>query len=100
MPKVRKMLLDLTVFQYATSLYLNMGYYHIYLREQARNLCTIILTWGKYRYKCLPMRVSNFPDIFQEKMNEMFCGFEFIQAYTNELLIITSIDWSYHLEKL
>ena len=46
------------------------------------------------------MGVINSPDIFQEKMNEMFCGFEFIQAYIDELLIITKGDWSNHLEKM
>ena len=73
-----------------------MGYYTIRLREQAGNLCTIILTWGKYRYKHLPMGVSNSPDIFQDKMNKMFCGFEFIEAYIDELLIITKGDSSDH----
>ena len=36
---------------------------------------TIILPWEKHWYKCLPMEVSNSPDILQEKMNEMFRGF-------------------------
>ena len=30
----------------------------------------------------------------------MFRGFEFIQAYIDDLLIITKVDWSHHLEKL
>ena len=47
MPKIPDMLLNLEGFQYATSLDLNMGYYHILLSEQASNLCTIILPWGK-----------------------------------------------------
>ena len=46
------------------------------------------------------MVVCNFPDIFQEKMNEMFRRIEFIIAYTNKLLIITKGDWSNHLDKL
>ena len=33
MPKINEMLLELEGFQYATSLGLNMGYYHIQLRE-------------------------------------------------------------------
>jgi hypothetical protein len=36
-------------FQYATSLDLNMGYYHIELSPHAK--CTIVLPWGKYEYK-------------------------------------------------
>ena len=69
------MLLKLEVFQYVTSLDLNMGYYHIQLSENASNLCTIILPWGKYRYKRLPMGVANSPDIFKQKMNYLFRGF-------------------------
>ena len=38
MPKICEMLLNLEGFQYATSLDLNMGYYHIQLREQVNNL--------------------------------------------------------------
>ena len=99
-PKIREILLNLEGFKYATSLDLNMGYRHILLSEQASDLCTIILPWGKYRYKCLPIGVSNSPDIFQEKMSKIFRGFEFIRSYIDGLLIITKGDWSNHLEKL
>ena len=96
MPKILEMLLNIEGFKYASLLYLNMGYHHIRLRKQASNLCTIILHWGNYPYKRLPMGVSNSPDIFQEKMNKMFRGFEFIRAYIDDLLIITKDDWSNH----
>ena len=46
------------------------------------------------------MGVSNSTDIFQEKNNEMFHGFELIQTYIDDLLIITKVDWSDHLGKL
>ena len=65
MPKINEMVLKLEVFQYATSLDLNMGYYHIQISKNASNLCVIILTGGKYQYKRLTMGVSNSPDIFQ-----------------------------------
>ena len=81
MPKICEMLLNLEGFQNATSLDLNMGYYHIRLRHQASNLCTITPPRGNYRYKCVPMGVSNSPDFFfWEKMNETFRGFEFIRS--------------------
>ena len=72
MTKINEMLLKLEGFQYATSLYLNMGYYHIRLSKNASNLCTIILTWGKYWYKCLPMGVAISTDLFHQKMNYLF----------------------------
>ena len=43
------------------------------------------------------MGVSNSTDIFQEKMNEMFRGFEFLRAYIDSLLIITKGDCSNYL---
>ena len=47
MQKIIEILLKLDAFQYATSLDLNMGYYHFRLSEKASNLCTIILLWEK-----------------------------------------------------
>ena len=100
MPKICEVLLNLEGFQYATSLYLNMVYYHICINEEASNSCNIILPWVKYKYKRLPMRGCNSPDIFQDKMNEMFRGIEFIKSYINDLLIIIKGYWSDHLDKL
>jgi hypothetical protein len=68
-------------FQYATSLDLNMVYYHIKLSPQRRKLCTIVLPWGKYEYDSLPMGLSNSPDVFQEKISTLMSGLEFVRAY-------------------
>ena len=54
-PKIQDLLLKLEGFQYATSLDLNMGYYHIELSPDSKRLCTIVLPWGKYEYQKLPM---------------------------------------------
>ena len=59
MIKTNEMLLKLEGFQYANSLDLNMGYYHIRLSKKTSILCKIIHMWGKYRYKRLPMGISN-----------------------------------------
>ena len=65
-----------------------MGYYHIRLNDNTSNLCTIILPWGKYQYKRLPMGDENSPESFQKKMNGFFHGFEFIRRYIDNLLIL------------
>ena len=44
--------------------------------------------------------LCNSPDIFQEKMNEIFVGFEYVRAYIDDLLIITKGDLEDHLEKV
>ena len=88
-PKIQEMLLKLEGFQYATSLDLNMGYYHISLTPFSRKLCTIVLPWGKYEYQRLPMGLCNSPDIFQEKMSELMTGLEPVRAYIDDLLCVT-----------
>ena len=46
------------------------------------------------------MGFANSPDIFEQKMNDLFHGFEFIRAYIDDLLILTKGDWADHLQKL
>eukprot|EP00957_Ditylum_brightwellii_P041470 3140247-Ditylum_brightwellii.AAC.1 len=59
-------------FTYATSLDLNMGYYHIKISLKSSTLCTIVLPW----------------DIKE------------VHAYIGNLLLITNIDWGSHLQTL
>ena len=47
MPKINQIFLKLEGFHYATSLDLNMEYYHIQIIKNASNLYMIILHWGK-----------------------------------------------------
>ena len=61
------MLLNLEGFKYATSLDLNMGYYHLELDNKSKELCIIVLPFGKFEYQHIPMSLCNSPDIFQEK---------------------------------
>ena len=99
-PNIQEMMLNLEGFQYATALDLNMGYYHIKLDPDSRKLCTIILPFGKFEYQRLPQGLCNSPDIFQEKMSELFSGFEFVRAYIDDLLILTKDSFQDHLSKL
>ena len=99
-PKIQELLHKLKGFQYATSLDLNMGYYHIRLTPKASSYCTVVLPWGKYEYLRLPMGLCNSPDIFQEKMSELMTGLEFARAYIDDLLIITTGGFMDHLDDL
>ena len=99
-PKIQDLLLKLEGFKYATSLDLNMGYYHIELCPESKKLCTIVLPWGKFEYQKLPMGLCNSPDIFQEKMNELFAGFGYVRTYIDDLLAISNGTFDDHLDKL
>ena len=100
LPKIQEMLLKLEGFQYGTALDFNMGYYHIRLDLVSKKLCTLIFLWGKYKMQCLPMGLSNSPDIFQEKMSKLFTDLETVQVYINDLLVITKGSYDEHLEEV
>ena len=46
------------------------------------------------------MGLCNSPDIFQEKMNELLEGLDFVRAYINDILCLTKGTFDDHLEKL
>ena len=87
-PKIQDLLLKLEGFQYATSLDLNMGYYHIELSPDSKRLYAIVLLWGKYEYQKLPMGLCNSPDIFQEKMSTLMGDLEFVRTYIDDLWLL------------
>ena len=55
---------------------------------------------GKYNYKHLPMGIAHSPDIFQQKMKDLFHGFDFIRAYIDDLLDLSKGDCPDHVQKL
>ena len=99
-PHIQDMLLNLEGFKYATSLDLNMGYYHLELSPESKQLCTIVLPFGKFEYQRVPMGLCNSPDIFQEKMNELFEGIDYVRTYIDDVLCLTKGTFDDHLEKL
>jgi hypothetical protein len=78
-----------------------MGYYHIRLTPESSSFCTVIFPWGKFEYLRLPMGLCNSPDIFQEKMGELFYDLEYVRAYIDDMLVITNEgDFETHLQQL
>ena len=46
------------------------------------------------------MGLCNSPDIFQEKMSELFDGLDFVRTHIDDLLILSKGSYQDHLEKL
>jgi len=100
LPKISETLQRLEGFQWASAIDLNMGYYHLTLDLATREICSLIFPWGRYRYKRLPMGASTAPDVFQEKMNNLFNELEFVKVYIDDLLVLSAGSFDDHLEKL
>ena len=43
------------------------------------------------------MGLCNSPDIFQEKMSELFVGLDTVRVYIDDLLHVTKVSWTEHL---
>jgi dihydroorotate dehydrogenase len=101
-PKIGKgdMIRSMEGFTFASALDLNMGYYHIKLDADAHKLCTIVLPWGKYKYKRLPMGIKIAPDVFQNVMSKLVQDMEYVKTYIDDLLILTNSSFKDHLLKL
>ena len=100
LPKINDMMQKLEGFRFASALDLNMGYYTLRLDPHSQDICTIILPWGKYKYKRLPMGMSCSPDIFQDKMSELFEDLEYARTYIDDLLCLSKSSLKDHLSKL
>ena len=46
------------------------------------------------------MGLFNSPDIFQEKINELFNGLEHVKTYIDDLVIISNGNFEDHLNKV
>ena len=46
------------------------------------------------------MGLCNSPDIFQEKMNELFNGLDYLRTLVDDLLIISNESLQDHIKKL
>ena len=77
-----------------------MGYYHPKSCPFSTKLCTIVLPWSKYEYQKLPMGLCNSPDIFQEKMDYLFNGLEYVRTYIDDLLFISYKSFEDDINKL
>jgi hypothetical protein len=99
-PKISTALQELEGFTYATTLDSNMGYYTIRLDPQATKMCTIIFPWGKYSYLRMTMGFAGSADIFQAEMGNLMASVEYVQAYIDDLLVITKGSLGDHLAKL
>jgi hypothetical protein len=77
-----------------------MGFWTIPLDKPSQCLCTIILPWGKYCYLRLPMGLACSPDVYQEKMSEIFIDMISIIVYQDDILVLTSGSFDDHLQQL
>ena len=99
-PRIVKTMQKLEGFQYATALYLNMGYYTIRLLPASQDMTRIATKFDKFKYNCLPMRMYASVDIFQAKVDKLLGDIEGIKKYIDDLLVLIKERFCNHIEQL
>ena len=75
-------------FQYATTLYLNMGYYTIRLSPASQYITTIATEFAKSRYNRLPMSMCASRDIYQAKVDKLLSDIKGVKMYIENILVL------------
>jgi putative transposase len=76
-----------------------MLYYIFELDEPSKEVCTICMPFGNYKYNHLPMGVAQAPDILQEIMDDLFCNFNKVDLYIDNIGVFSK-DWDMHCASL
>ena len=76
--RISKAIQKLKNFKATTALDLSQGFYSITIDKESQQLCTTVLSWDKYAYKCLPIGIAGAPDILQSIMMELLGDLEHV----------------------
>jgi len=84
--------------RYATALDMIMGYYSMNIHRRSQPLLVIILLWGKYVYRKMPMGLKISADVFQRELGNQFKHLPYVLIYVDDILIITKGSYDQHLK--
>ena len=85
LPRIDKTMQQLEVFQYATALYINMGYYTIRLSTASQDTMTIVTEFSKFRCNHLPIFMCVSGETFQAKVDELLGNIKGIKMYIDNI---------------
>ncbi|KAJ0408806.1 hypothetical protein P43SY_000702 [Pythium insidiosum] len=91
-PRIREILLRLAGARCLSTFDANMGYYARRLAEHSRAYTAFCLSFGKFRYKRLPMGISTAPDEYQACMERIFGDLPFVVVYLDDLLVFSGSE--------
>ena len=85
--------------KYVTKFDLLKGFWQVPLTDRVKEVSAFATPNGLYQYKVMPFGMKNSPATFQQLVNNIICGLDGCDAYTDDV-IIYSDNWSDHLQRI
>ena len=85
MPSVEDIFAKLWKAKFYTTLDLRSGYHHIAFNKASIKTTAFVAAFGKYKYLKVPFDLAQGPAYFQNLMNKVLNGLNFILAYLGML---------------
>jgi hypothetical protein len=99
LPIITDILCKRSGYKFFTKLDVSMQYYMFELDKERQDLCTIIASFGKYKYLRLPMGLKCTPDIAQAAMENVLSDIEDANVYIDDVGALSN-DWDHHVNLL
>ncbi|MCP4539773.1 MAG: RNA-directed DNA polymerase, partial [Chloroflexi bacterium] len=87
LPVIKDLFLELRGARFFSKLDLRKGYYHIQLDQASREYTTTLTHQGLFRYKRLPMRLTDSVSVFQQLVSQTLARCKGAVAYIDDILI-------------
>ena len=87
MPVVDDILPDMARAKVFSVLDLKSGFWHVRLDESSSMLTMMGTPFGRFRWKRLPFGVAPAPEVFQQRLDEVFMGLDGVKVIVGDILV-------------